>query len=95
MSTSTLENRKKKNNFLFYNENLFFRRLYKTADDVLKYYGSMRTLDTKGVTIPSQRRYVDYYAAMVRQFYNLNFIIFNFLNGFLLSHLHKPIMTPP
>lgn len=46
---------------------LLHRRLYKTADDVLKYYGSMRTLDTKGVTIPSQRRYVDYYAAMISE----------------------------
>jgi len=46
---------------------LLHRRLYKTADDVLKYYGSKRTLDTKGVTIPSQRRYVDYYAAMISE----------------------------
>jgi phosphatidylinositol-3,4,5-trisphosphate 3-phosphatase/dual-specificity protein phosphatase PTEN len=46
---------------------LLHRRLYKTAEDVLKYYGSKRTLDTKGVTIPSQRRYVDYYAAMMSQ----------------------------
>jgi len=46
---------------------LLHRRLYKTADDVLKYYGSMRTLDTKGVTIPSQRRYVDYYSAMISE----------------------------
>jgi len=46
---------------------LLHRRLYKTAEDVLKYYGSKRTLDTKGVTIPSQRRYVDYYAAMISE----------------------------
>jgi len=46
---------------------LLHRRLYKTADEVLKYYGSRRTLDTKGVTIPSQRRYVDYYAAMISE----------------------------
>lgn len=46
---------------------LLHRRLYTTADDVLKYYGSQRTLDTKGVTIPSQKRYVDYYAAMVSE----------------------------
>jgi len=46
---------------------LLHRRFKETADDVLKYYGSMRTLDTKGVTIPSQRRYVDYYAAMISE----------------------------
>jgi len=46
---------------------LLHRREYATADDVLGYYGSVRTQDQKGVTIPSQRRYVDYYAAMVNE----------------------------
>jgi len=44
---------------------LLHRRSYTTAEDVLGYYGSVRTQDQKGVTIPSQRRYVDYYAAMM------------------------------
>jgi len=46
---------------------LLHRRAYTTADDVLGYYGSVRTQDQKGVTIPSQRRYVDYYAAMMSE----------------------------
>ena len=48
---------------------IFCSKFKCSASEVLEYYAKNRTADSKGVTIPSQRRYVDYYANMVRSNY--------------------------
>ena len=40
---------------------------FQESKDALKYYGDARTRNAKGVTIPSQRRYVLYYNHVLRQ----------------------------
>jgi len=46
---------------------LLFANVFKNAPEVLEYYGSKRTFDSNGVTIPSQRRYVDYFSTKISQ----------------------------
>ena len=45
---------------------LLFSGQQTAAEDVLEYYGSKRTFDSQGVTIPSQRRYVDYFSLKMK-----------------------------
>ena len=45
---------------------LLHNRHFKDSKDALKYYGDARTRNAKGVTIPSQRRYVLYYNHVLR-----------------------------
>ena len=45
---------------------------FKEVEEALKYYGNARTKNAKGVTIPSQRRYVCYYDQLL--VYKLTYI---------------------
>lgn len=44
---------------------MLYNRDFRNAHDALNFYGQARTHDHKGVTIPSQRRYVEYYARLI------------------------------
>jgi len=44
---------------------LLFAGIFTSSDEVMQHYGSKRTFDSNGVTIPSQRRYVDYFSIKI------------------------------
>ena len=45
---------------------VYLVHLGRTAEEAMKFYASQRTTDNKGVTIPSQMRYVHYYEQYLR-----------------------------
>jgi len=45
---------------------LLYNQFVKTADEAIKFYGSMRTTNGKGVTIPSQLRYIYYFEEILK-----------------------------
>lgn len=50
---------------------MLHKGLVADSTSALNHYGEKRTHDNKGVTIPSQKRYVDYYQKLVK--FNLNY----------------------
>jgi len=44
---------------------LLYTKQFKTAYDAMRYYGKIRTHNGKGVTIPSQIRYINYFDAFL------------------------------
>ena len=45
---------------------LLYMNVFKTIDECLQYYGMMRVENGKGVTIPSQIRYINYFEIMLK-----------------------------
>ena len=51
---------------------MIYLSIFKTADEALAYYGIMRVGDGRGVTIPSQIRYVNYFEKILDKKIDIN-----------------------
>lgn len=51
---------------------LLFTQLCKTPEEAIAHFAKMRTHDNKGITIPSQKRYVKYFYTFLKLNYNNN-----------------------
>jgi phosphatidylinositol-3,4,5-trisphosphate 3-phosphatase and dual-specificity protein phosphatase PTEN len=67
---------------------MLYTKMFSNADDSLKFYGEMRTKNKKGVTIPSQKRYVHYLDVSLKNKGNPP-------NKNLKLQLKKIIISPP
>lgn len=74
--------------FLLY----YYRDEYHDPLETLKYYAQQRTSNEKGVTIPSQRRYVEYFGHLLNSqvLYTPKKIVFT---GLLISYEQNPILS--
>ena len=76
---------------------LMFMRVFETADECLQYYGMMRMETGKGVTVPSQIRYVGYFEKILKNSmgYPLKFIrkCFVKIRMFTIPMFQKKYMT--
>lgn len=53
---------------------LLHTKLMANPRDALEFFGQQRTSNSKGVTIPSQRRYVEYYGELVKTNFHYEFV---------------------
>jgi phosphatidylinositol-3,4,5-trisphosphate 3-phosphatase/dual-specificity protein phosphatase PTEN len=67
---------------------LLYSGHFTDAQGVLDFYGQKRTMDEKGVTIPSQRRYIHYYDRLMRR--NL---VYNSVKLYLRCIVLDPVPT--